>query len=159
MGFFDFLAPVLEIAAPILGAITGVPVTGQAQVAAAQAGAAQVMITDPALSLRTGAEQQAILAGRAGGGLRRRTIIETFNPTTNVVVRKEIHAGGVAVFQSDVTAANRLNRALRRLNKKQPKKLIRQTPISALKDEVIESALRASRDFPHGHGSVVHCPS
>lgn len=80
------------------------------------------------------------------GGLRRRTIVETFDPATGAICKSETLKGAPAVMQSDVAAANRLNRALRRLNKKQPKKLVRESAITQLKNEVVESALRKARD-------------
>lgn len=158
MGFFSSL---IQLAAPIAGAVLGIPqVAGAvaptsglattaiaaAQVAASQIGVPVAQTALPALTPLTA------VGDRGTGALRRRTIVETFNPTTGGIFKREILPGAPAVMQSDVAAANRLNRQLRRLNKKQPKKLVKQSQIAQLKDEVIEGALRSARDHEGHHG-------
>jgi len=167
MGFFDGIKDILGAALPIIGnvllpgaggalgvavggAIAGTPPLTQAVQTVGAFGGTQA-------GLQAAANVQAGLQAGAcpTGSLRRRTLVQTFDPRTGAVMKQEIHAGAPAVFQSDVAAANRLNRALRRLNKKQPKKLIKQSQIAQLKDEVIEGALRSARDG-NGNGK---CPT
>jgi len=155
MGFFSSLVTTL---APIAAGFLGVPAPPTVQAAVAQAAAPTVLPTlGQAVALGAAAIQPVLapltaVGDRGTGALRRRTIVETFNPTTGGVFKREILKGAPAVMQSDVAAANRLNRQLRRLNKKQPKKLVRQSTITQLKDEVVETALRHARDGGAHHG-------
>lgn len=149
MGFFSFLKPLVDIAVPLIGQFVGLPQvaeTAEKITVAKELGKALA----PAAPT-TAAQMQLLQTGVTGacptqGTLRRRTIVETFDPANNVVCKRETFKGAPAVMQSDVAAANRLNRALRRLNKKQPKRLVRESPITTLKNEVVESALRRARD-------------
>jgi len=156
MGFFDFLKPIAEIVAPIigiptLGAVVGSVIgdTPEQTVIKASRG-----IGGPIEG--TVRSDLTSLAGAEAGSLRQRTIVETFSPITNKVFKRKVTMGGVAVFNQDVAAANRLNRQLRRLNKKQPKKLVKQSQIAQLKEDVVESALRNAANGA-GH-AVVHVP-
>ena len=171
MGFFDFVGDIFTAAAPVLGivspqlgfgaaAIGGLldedEATPAKKVAAASGALGNItgtkLITPGKVS--PGQIFEDVAAGRPAAGtgcpttgsLRRRTIVETFNPRTGTVCKRETLKGAPAVMQSDVAAANRLNRALRRLNKKQPKKLVRESEITQLKNEVVASALRKARD-------------
>jgi len=172
MGFFDFVGDIFEAAAPIAGivdprlgnilqagagAFDGDEATPAKKVAAASGALGNIqgskLITPGKKS--PGQIFEEVAAGNGGrvavsmaatGSLRRRTIVETFNPRTGAVSKRETLKGAPAVMQSDVAAANRLNRALRRLNKKQPKKLVRESEMTALKNEVVNSALRRARD-------------
>ncbi len=163
MGFFDFIKPLATIAAgTFLGAEAGAAIGGLfgddtetvvgtgAQLAAAR-GVDPLLGSQPAVSLAA--------IGKAGGGvatgaMRKRTIVETIDANGKVVKRK-ITKGGVAVFQADVTAANRVARQVRKLDKRMPKKIVKQSEIARLKEEVTESALRHARDSNdfghHGH--------
>ena len=121
MGFFSEL---LGVVAPIAGAFLGLPA---APVAAAPAAVAPTLLAAPtqlaAISappsatplLVAGTRGQMIspstrealfkAAGSPTGGLRKRTIIETFDPGSGFVTKRRIHDGGVAVFSADVAAA------------------------------------------------------
>jgi len=172
MGFFDFVGDIFTAAAPVLGivspqlgfgaaAVGGLlsdeePVAKKAAAATGQLGniTGSKLIT-PGVAKTPSQVFEEVAAGNGGrvtmavsatGALRRRTIVETFNPRTGAVSKRETLKGAPAVMQSDVAAANRLNRALRRLNKKQPKKLVRESEMTALKNEVVNSALRRARD-------------
>ena len=171
MGFFDVLGDIFEAAAPIAGIVS--PRAGAILQAGAQAfdgdeamaaAPKQVLAASGALGNIQGSK--LITPGRRGasevfeevrkegmampcpttGSLRRRTIVETFNPRTGTVCKRETFKGAPAVMQSDVAAANRLNRQLARLKKKQPVRLVKPSQITMLKDEVVESALRRARD-------------
>lgn len=162
MGFFGDLA---GIALPVLGSVLGGPAGSAAggalatlfdeedDVIATQAtntvaGAATQLVQGPAgtaISLKN--------VGRMStGGLRRRTIVQTFNPRTGAVVKSETMKGAPAVMNSDVAAANRLNRQLRRLNKKQPRKLVKQSTRQRLLEEAENASLRRIAGPRHAHG-------
>jgi len=145
MGFFDSIGDILKIAAPIaIGAIAG-PTIGAGAVGLVTATTAQTQITQAAA-------QQALVAAGTNGSLRRRTIVETFNPATGAVTKRETMSGAPAVMQSDVAAANRLNRQLKRLNARQPRKTVRMSESARLKDELLNASLRAARDAAgNGH--------
>lgn len=153
MGFFSFLEPLLEVAAPIIGGFLGVPAISGVTAPSPTMAAVERAVTMPGPAQL--AKEQARLVGAQVGAQRRRTIVETFDVSTGVVTKRETFKGAPAVMQSDVAAANRLNRQLRRLNKKQPKKLVRPSAITQLKDEVIETALRRARD----NGCPPACPT
>lgn len=151
MGFFDSIGDILKVAAPIaVTALSGG--TLGSSVAAIQTASA---ITE-GRSRIIGEQQKQIAAQAAAAGmngsLRRRTIVETFNPATGAVVKQEVMKGAPAVMQSDVAAANRLNRQLKRLNAKQPRKIVHQSEAARLKDELLNASLRAARDAAgNGH--------
>jgi len=143
MAFFDFVKQIVAVAAPIVlgpalgGGIAGIIAGEEAQLAT---------ITDIA-------KTQAVLAAGgavATGGLRKRTIVQTVD-AMGKVVKQKVTKGGVAVFQADVTAANRVARQVRKLDKRMPRKLVKQSEIARLKDEVTEAALRSARDHADRH--------
>lgn len=140
MGFFSFLKPILDIAAPIALTAAGIDpavITG----GVATGGVSPVVAL--AAQQPTAAEIAGMVAaGGSNGSLRRRTIVQTFNPMTGAVVKSETFAGAPAVMNSDVAASNRLNRQLKALNKKRPTKLVKETTAGRLKQDLIESALR-----------------
>ncbi len=168
MGFFSSLLPA------VIGAAAGFATAGPAGAIAGGVGAAAGALTAPSTAvgggggtpaqltqaiLATPTGQAAIASGQAvqatqalaamqatTGSLRRRTIVQTFNPATGAVVKAETFMGAPAVMQSDVAAANRVNRAVRRLEKKLPRRLVKQSDAARLKEEVVESALRRARD-------------
>jgi len=172
MGFFSEL---LGTVTTIGGALLGIPVT---PVAAAQA-AAQPMTALAAIpaqpaptpllagtGLATGrvsppgafavsqttARALFTAAGSPTGGLRKRTIVETFDPGSGFITRRKVHDGGVAVFASDVAAARRINRQVRKLDARLPRKLVKQSVTKQLTDRVVNNALRHAGD-PHNNGS------
>ena len=168
MGFFTDL---IQTVAPLAGAFLGVPTTA---IGGAQArGLAPIGETPAQATARRVAQAvaggvvtlpaaQVAGAGCPTGSLRRRTIVETFDPATGVVCRTETLKGAPAVMNSDVAASNRLNRQLSRLNKKQPRKTVKQSTAARLKEEVVESALRGAIQNGHHPAAVIvpgtRCP-
>ena len=171
MGFFSTIGDIFAAAAPIVGGpigaalgIGGGLLGGDGEEPAAAAVPKQVLQASGALGNIQGSKLITPGPRPAGeifeevrregvskivsmnGSLRRRTIVETFNPVTGAVTKRETLKGAPAVMQSDVAAANRLNRQLARLKKKQPVRLVHKSELSTLKDEVVASALRKARD-------------
>jgi len=160
MGFFSTIGDIFTAVLPVAGAVLGGPALGGAlaaitspevQRAASVATGGLGNITDPALAAKIGPGTAVAGAGcpasANSGTLRRRTVVQTFCPATGTITKQEVHQGAPAVFQSDVAASNRLNRALKRLNKAQPRKMIQQSTTAMLKQQVIENALRNAAGF------------
>jgi len=145
MGFFDSIKDIFEEVIPIASSIF-LPQTAAGLVAKAiQPEVEKAVIPTTLIGEATG------VAVTKTGGLRRITIVQTIDPATGKVVKQETFKGAPAVMQSDVAAANRLNRQLRRLNSKQPKKMVKQSLAARLKEEVVESALRHAIHNGNGH--------
>jgi len=148
MGFWDkIVAPVLVGAAGVFGGAAG---------ATAVAGLLggpeeEEMVTKVGLgeglksAVKRGAPGLEALPSVATGAMRKRTIVQTLN-AAGEVVKSKTTKGGVAVFQQDVTAANRVARQLRRLDKRMPRKIIKQSETARLTQEVTNAALRRARD-------------
>lgn len=169
MGFFSDL---LAIAAPIAGTLIGGPALGLAagtavgallgdddetNLAVGRTGGP--ILTTAQLTGLPGTTSAKIIAATGGvttGGLRKRTIVETIN-ALGQVVRRKTHKGGVAVFQADVTAANRVARQVRKLDKRLPRKIVKQSEQARLSQEVTNAALRHARDISEHHQLPPRC--
>jgi len=159
MGFFSFLKPLVKAALPIVGGILGVEALGavlaptsreearavtttglsaaaQARVAAGTVGAPAALTTAQAVAIE------------ARGRVRKRTIVESFDPRTGVVLRTKTTQGGVAVFAQDVAAAKRIFRQVRRLDARLPRKTVKEGKIKQLTDRVVKNALERAGDDP-----------
>lgn len=158
MGFFSsLLTTVGSVAGAFLGTQAAAPVAAPlAQIAAPPAatvipagilgGVAQIGAQAAQAALRTGVAPGA--ACPPTGRLRRRTTVETFDPVTGVVCRSETFAGGVAVRDSDVTAAKRVFRQVRRIDKRLPRKTVKESAVKQLTDRVVKNALERAGDIP-----------
>ncbi len=154
MGFFGDL---LKVALPIAGSVFGGAAAGTAISALIDPATPAVVTTglSPAAQARVAAgtvvapvsltTAQAI-AARAGR-MRKRTIIQTFDPVTGVVSRQESFAGGVAVRSADVAAFRRVFRQITSINKKLPRKLIKQGQVKQLTDRLVRNALEQAGDL------------
>jgi len=150
MGFWDkIVAPVLVGAAGVFGGAAG---------ATAVAGLLGDGAEEEEIVTKVGLGEglkSAVKRGATGlvlaetamvtGAMRKRTIVQTLDAAGNIVKSKTTK-GGVAVFQQDVTAANRVARQLRRLDKRMPRKIIKQSETARLTQEVTNAALRRARD-------------
>jgi len=170
MGFFsELLGVVAPIAGTIFGgAAGGVAATGiagllGADVPTAVGTGAQLAAArgvDPLLGTNV-AQSLAAIGTRAGvacppttGGLRKRTIVQTFCPTSGKVFKQEMFAGGVAVRAADAAAAKRFFRQIRKLDAKLPRKISKQSQQKQLTDRLINNALESAGD-QNGNGK---CP-
>ncbi len=153
MGFFDIIKAAIPVAAGVFGgAAVGELVSGifgddedEMVTRVGGTGVRPITLEEAKEAQRTG-----VLGPAATGGLRKRTIVETVN-SRGIVVKRKTHKGGVAVFQADVTAANRVARQIRRLDKRMPRKIVKESEITRLKNEVTEAALRHARDHGEHH--------
>lgn len=164
MGFFSFLKPLVKVALPIVGAALGIEALGavagavttptskaEAQVSGLSPAAQQRVRTagGPAGLTAQIAAQRAATAvpGVVSGRMRKRTTVETFDPVTGAVSRTVTFPGGVAVRASDVAAARRVFRQVRKLDGKLPRKTVKQSPVKMLTDRVIKNALEKAGDI------------
>jgi len=134
MGFFS---DIISTVATVAGALVPGPLG-----AVAQAIATVPQIT---AAQQTTAFAAGVATGTPTGAMRKQTLVQTLDKDGKVV-KQTVTKGGVAVFQQDVTAANRVARQLRRLDKRMPKKLVRQSETARLNEEVKQAVLRAARD-------------
>jgi len=153
MGFFSsVLAPVLAGAAgAILGPEVGTALTSVfGTTAKAVVGGATITPAQIAAGTVTG----QIIAATGGavcpsgtGAMRKITIVQTLN-AAGQIVKSRTHKGGVAVFQSDVTAARRVARQVRQLDKRMPRKTVTPSRTKQLTDRVVNNALERAGDDP-----------
>jgi len=160
MGFFsELLGTVATVGATLLGG----PVAGTAVGTLLGGGAVEPttavgrvggpVLTTAQLTAAGGTAQQ-IIAATGGvtacptttGRLRKRTIVETFDPATGRVCKQTIFAGGVAVRAADVAAAKRIFRQVSDLHGKLPRKLTKQSEITQLKNRLVKNALEGAGD-------------
>jgi len=158
MGFFsELLGTVATVGATLLGG----PVAGTAvgtllgttpeTLAVGKVGGA---VLTPTQLLSAGGTAQQIIAATGGatalvtGRLRKRTIVETFDPATGKVIKQLTFPGGVAIRASDVAAAKRVFRQVSKLSQKMPRKTVKESAVKQLTDRVVKNALERAGDDP-----------
>ena len=159
----SFFKEALGIIAPIAGTIFGGAPGGVAATALAGLITGDETVTKvgtgPGLAAAVKAGQITLadvggptvvkgIPGIVTGRLRKRTIVQTFDPVTGKVISMKTTAGGVAVFAADAAAAKRFFRQIRKLDARLPRKLTRQSPVKQLTDRVIKNALERAGDDP-----------
>ncbi len=153
MGFFSsVISPLLGTAATIFGgAAAGTAIAGLlggTEVAKASAGGIQAAVQAGTI---TAPGVAAVIGGVAGacpvstGGMRKITIVQTVDANGRVC-KQVTHKGGVAVFASDVAAANRVARQVSQLNKRMPRKTVKESQTTQLKNRLVNNALEQAGD-------------
>lgn len=163
MGFWDFVKPLIGVAATVAGGtVAGTAVAEflgigdeEEEPTTAVGTAAQLAALRGKPVISQAALQALGPTPGITGAMRKRTIVETISPG-GLVVKRKVTKGGVAVFQQDVTAANRVARQLRRLEKRMPRKIVKQTETARLTEEVKNAALRHARDSADHNGHHGH---
>lgn len=162
MGFFSEL---LGVVAPIAGAVFGPAGAAAGTAVAGLLGAdtptavgtgaqlAAMRGVSPLLGTNVAQSLAAIGVTKAAcptttGRLRKITIVRTIDPVTGRICKEESFPGGVAVRASDVAAAKRFFRQIRKLDAKLPRKTQKQSRVTLLKDRLIENALDRAGDDP-----------
>ncbi len=161
MGFFsELLGTVTSIGGALLGIPQAPVATGtvarMAPLAAISAPPSATGVS--ALATIAGTRGQAIspgtrealfkAAGSPTGGLRKRTTVETFDPGSGFVTKIVMFDGGVAVRSADVAAFKRVFRQVSRINKKLPRKVVKESAVKQLTDRVVKNALERAGDQP-----------
>lgn len=151
------LAPLKALAAPILGtsATAAAPLGAAATVVGAASalpvvgdvlGAALSPVTD-LLGVTGGGPID--LTGWSGGNGQTvtRTTIETMDVNTGKIIRIKRHPGTPYLMNNDVAAAKKVIRRSGQLNKRLPRKTVRESPATQLSKAAIAAAIRqANKD-------------
>lgn len=176
MGFldtlFDIAAPIVSAIVPGGGILAGLgraaglgsqPVARTAIASPLQIPSAALAATMP--SLRAPAARQFIGAaqGVGGGGngqVSVMTIVQTIDNATGAVVREKTLRGSPFLMNSDIAVAKRVFRTASKLGARLPKRIVKQSEASKLKDEIQDAAFSAIRNGAHhgGHHLVPACP-
>lgn len=160
-GFFsELLGTVAKVAVPLLGGTAvGAGISallgGDETVTKVGTGADIAALRgQPLISSAALAALGPVVGGAAcpptTGGLRKRTIVQTFCPSSGKVFKQEMFAGGVAIRASDVAAAKRVFRQVSKLSQKMPRKTVKESPIKQLTDRVVKNALEKAGDNGNG---------
>lgn len=154
MGFFDTLIKgVVSVGRGILGLPAAAPAairTGQVSTTAARrialAGAGAGGAVGIGVGLSTAGGGGPMIGGVGGNGLTfTRTIVQSVNKETGVVVREEVLRGSPHLMNRDLAVAKRVFRLAGKLHRRMPKRAVRMSRQKMLTQQVVENALeRAS---------------
>jgi len=88
-------------------------------------------------------EQQVDLTGFGGGNGRfsKRTIIQTLDQTTGMI-RSEIKSGAPHMMNSDIRAAKKVFRMSAKLHAKMPRRTVKESETTKLKNAAVQQALQ-----------------
>jgi len=136
-------APIPNIGGTALGGV--IPARAGAAALAAQAAPAGA-----ALSIGGGNGQVSVM-----------TIVQTIDNATGAVIRTKTLRGSPFLMNNDIAVAKRVFRTVGKLSGRLPKKIVKQSEASKLKDEIQDAAFHAIRSgVSHGgHHLVPACPS
>lgn len=167
MGFLDsVLGPVLQPLAALdpTGIVAGITGTAQAPGGGTAPGISPVGLVSGVLGVPgnvLGTAQDllgGVLGGGAGGAVdstgfgggngktATRTVVETMDLMTGAITRRKIMPGSPFLMNSDVKAAKRVFRQSANLQKRLPRKTVKASATSQLKDAAIDAAIRAAND-------------
>lgn len=80
--------------------------------------------------------------GGGNGRTATRTIVQTMDLATGKIIREKFMEGSPHIMNKDVTAANRLFKQTRKLDRRLPRKTVRESKTKQLADAAIDKALR-----------------
>jgi len=83
--------------------------------------------------------------GRGNGRFARQTIVETLDLMTGQVVRQQVLSGAPFLMASDVRKLEQTTKKLRRANARIPRRVVKESALAGLKDELVRGALSRSR--------------
>jgi len=136
MGFLSSIAgAALNIGTGLLfgGPLAAVPAV-QAATAAVASGAGSL--------LGVGPERAPGAVGTGGNGVtHRRTVVQTIENATGNVIREEMRRGAPFLMKHEIQVAKRVFKTVNKLANRLPKKTVRQSTTSALKDQLIDASL------------------
>jgi len=121
-----------------VGAITGQPaISTAAGIVAAQGTRALVGIGSPAAVSGT--------PGAGGNGVTHlRTVVQSIDNATGAVVRESIQEGSPFLMNKDMQIARKVFKMIGMANKRLPKKMVRVSEATMLKDQLVTSSLQAA---------------
>jgi len=79
--------------------------------------------------------------GRGNGQFVRQTTVQTFDLATGQVVRQQVFDGAPFLMNNEVQRLRTVARKLGRANAKLPRRTVKQSPLSELKDAAVSAAL------------------
>lgn len=79
---------------------------------------------------------------RGNGKTANRTLVQTLDLTTNRIVRTTVHPGTPYMMNSDIQAAKKVFRQSRQLHARMPRRTVKESQVTKLKDAAIEQAMR-----------------
>jgi len=79
--------------------------------------------------------------GRGNGQFVRQTTVQTFDLSTGAVVRQQVFDGAPFLMNNEVRRLRTVARKLGRANAKLPRRTVKQSPLSELKDAAVSAAL------------------
>jgi len=132
-------------------------ITGQPAIAAAAGligGAGVQAITGPSAAER--ARQREGTVGTGGNGVtHRRTIVQTIDNATGDVVREDIRRGAPFLMKHEVQVAKRVFKTIGKLANRMPKRTVKESETTALKNQLTNKALTTAIESSghHHHGN------
>jgi len=177
MGFldsiFDVVAPLVSTFVPgggvisALGRAAGLGTQPTRTVAPAPVAAAQSQILTgrsvglPTTETRAARINRDLAIGGGNGQVSVMTIVQTIDNATGAVVREKTLRGSPFLMNNDIAVAKRVFRTVGKLSGRLPKKIVKQSQASKLKDEIQDAAfdvIRRGTDchpmhLHHGNGS------
>jgi len=150
MGFLTDLAKTaISLIAPATSPILGSPVSAALGLVG---GATGLPIGGSAAATRVGATVVGAVAPTGGNGTTHtRTVIQSISNATGEVIREEIRMGSPFLMNRDFQIANRVFSSIAKAGQKLPRKVVKQSAITMLKNQVVEGALRNAADGHHHH--------
>jgi len=121
-----------------VGAITGQPAISTAAGIVAGAGTS-ALLASPAAAARRG--------GGVGGGngvTHLRTVVQSIDNATGNVIREDIREGSPFLMNKDMQTARRVFKMIGMASKRLPKKMVRVSEATMLKDQLVTSSLQAA---------------
>jgi len=150
MGFlsdvFNTLAPLAQLGSP--AQFLAPPQRGSSAPLATQPRARPV--TRAAVAAPAG---QQIAAAGGNGATHRVTIVQSIDNNTGAVLREEVMPGSPFLMNKDFETAKRVFKMISAANTKLPRKVVKQSEITVLKNEVVKDALRNATHHHNGNGA------
>jgi len=150
MGFLSSIAgAALNIGTGLLfgGPLAAVPAV-QAATAAVASGAGSL--------LGVGPERAPGAVGTGGNGVtHRRTVVQTINNATGDVIREEMRRGAPFLMKHEIQVAKRVFKTVMKLSGKLPRKTVKESETTALKNQLTNKALTTAIESSghHHHGN------
>jgi len=134
-------------------------ITGQPAIAAAAGligGAGVQAITGPSAGERAAARRGAV--GTGGNGVtHRQTIVQTIDNATGEVIKEDIRRGAPFLMKHEIQVAKRVFKTVIKLSGKLPRKTVKESETTALKNQLtnkaLTTAIETSGHHHHGNGS------
>jgi len=132
-----------------VGALTGQPGVAAASGLIASRGAESLIGTTPAAAVR-----RATGLGGGNGVTHLRTVVQSIDNATGAIVRESIQEGSPFLMNKDMQIARKVFKMIGMANKRLPKKMVRVSAATMLKDQLVESSLQNAISHNHHHSGA-----